>query len=251
MEPLARAGWAARAVLYFLVGVIAARIPATGRARKADKTGAFEAVVEAPLGRFLLVGIVAGLVAFAALRLWAAVRGSDEKPTRRLSWVGTAVVYVGLSALAVGVLAGRRGGGGGSEQTFTARVLGWPGGAMLVGAIGLVLLAVAAHAVRKGIKERFLRDIDVDAVPRALRKPVEVIGVVGWLGRAVVWGLVGWFVVRAAVQHDPSEPVGLDASLRQLATDQWGRAVVWVAVVGLVTYGVLCAATARWPDPDS
>jgi hypothetical protein len=104
--------------------------------------------------------------------------------------------------------------------------------------------------VRKGVRERFRSDIDVHAVPRRLWPVVRTVGVVGWIGRGVVWSLVGWFLVRAAVRHDPNEPIGLDQSLRALADRSWGLVLIWIAVAGLAAYGLLCLATSAWLDPN-
>ena len=69
-------------------------------------------------------------------------------------------------------------------------------------------------------------------------------------GRAGVWALVGFFLLRAAIQHDPNEPVGLDESLHALMGQGWGVALLWVAVAGMVSFALLCGATAAWPDPE-
>lgn len=254
MEETARAGWAARGLLYVLVAVLMSQIR-TGGARKADRSGAIEAAASAPFGGWLLAAIAAGLGAFAIYRVWAAWQGTDEKPLRRAGWLGSAVVYGYLAALAVGVLLSEDDGGGGSDdgKALTARVLEWPVGPWVVGAAGLVAFGVAANYVRKAVKERFRHDIDEAAVPAPLMPAVRVLGVVGWLARALVWSLVGWFIVRAAMQHDPSEPVGFDASLRALVQEPWGPTVLWVALGGFLAYGLLCLATAAWIDeqPDS
>jgi hypothetical protein len=249
METTARVGWLARSVLYLIVALLVSRIPLAGGGPQADRSGAFETIADAPFGRWLLGAVVVGLVAFAVWRLWAAAREKDEKPTRRLGWVGSAVVHLGAAILGLSVLVGRHGNNQ-NGQEFTARVLTWPGGRFLVGAIGLAAVGVAANAVRKGIKERFTRDIDMGEVPPRLRPVVIVIGLAGWLGRALVWALIGWFLIRAAVQHDPHEPVGLDQSLRTLAGAGWGKALIWVVVAGLSAFGLLCLATGLWPDPD-
>ena len=256
MEETARVGWAARGLLYLLVAGLMSQIRA-GSDEKADRTGAIEAVADAPFGGWLLAAIALGLGMFASYRVWAAVRGEEEKPLRRAGWVGSALVYGYLAALALGVLlSGDDGGGGasaGQGQSLTARVLGWPLGPWLVGAAGLVCFGIAANFVRKAVKERFRHDIDDAAVPGGLMPAVRVLGVAGWLGRALVWALVGFFLVRAAVQHDPSEPVGFDASLRALAGEPYGPALLWLAFGGFLAYGLLCLATATWIDeqPDS
>jgi len=252
VEVAARIGWVARGVLYALVALLVFRVASHdggGTERSADKKGAFQTLVESPFGGWLLGAVTVGMLGFAVWRLWSAVRGGDEKTPRRLAWLGSSVVYLGLAALAIGVL--RSGDSSGNqEKAATARVLEWPGGPVIVGAVALAILATAVHHLRKGIKERFLHDIDESQVPDRARTAVRAAGVVGLFGRALVWGLVGWFLLRVAVQHDPSEPVGLDESLRRLAEEPWGPTVLFVAVVGLVAYAVLCAATALWPDPD-
>ena len=253
MEETARAGWAARGLLYVLVAVLVSQIRSGGD-RKADRTGAIEAVADAPLGGWLLALAVAGFAAFAVYRLWAAATGDEEKPARRAGWVGSALVYAYLAVTALFVLlSGDDEASGGGEQELTARVLGWPIGPWLVGAAGLVMFGVVANSIRKAVKEKFRHDIDEGAVPNGLWPAVRALGVAGWSGKALVWALAGFFVVRAAVQHDPSEPVGFDASLRAMAGESWGPALLWVAFASFVAYGLLCLATAAWIDeqPDS
>ena len=249
METAARLGWITRGVLYALVAALVARIPTGGADKEADKKGAFAVLVESPFGGWLLGAVAVGLLGFAAWRLLSAVRGADEKPTKRLSWVGSAVVYLGLFALAVGVLRGD-GGGGNREKALTARLLELPGGPVVVGAIGVAIFVIAANHLRKAVKERFLQYVDEGDVPDALHGPVRAVGVLGCLGRALVWSLVGWFVVQAAVQHDPNEPIGLDESLRRMAGESYGPTVLWLAFAGLLAFAALCAATALWPDPE-
>lgn len=248
MEIAGRIGWTARGLLYLVVATLVARLPSTGgRQQEADQKGAFATLVESRFGGALLVIVALGLLLFAVWRAWAAIRMTDEKWTRRLAWSFSAVIYVELFLLAIGVLRGS--GGTGDKQAMTARVLEWPGGPALVGLVGIIIFGIAANAVRKGVKERFFHDIDERAVPSPVLPIVRVLGVVGWLARSVVGFLLGWFIVQAAWQHDPSEPVGLDASLRKIVLESWGTTLLWVAAVGLAAYGLLCLATAAWFDP--
>ncbi len=249
MEVAARIGWLARGALYLLLAVLVAGIPTARTAGRADKQGAFAALADSPYGGWLLGAVAVGMAAFAAWRLWSAVRGTEEKATHRVGWVGSALVYAAMTALAIGVLRGSESSAN-HEKAVTVRILTWPNGHLVVGLVAVALLVAAANYVRKAVTKRFLRDIDEGAVPRRLDRPVRVLGVVGWLGRAIVWGLIGWFLLRAAVQHDPNEPVGLDESLRALVDDAWGPTLLWLACVGMVAFALLCAATAAWPDPE-
>lgn len=234
MEVAARIGWLARGALYLLLAVLVAGIPTGGGGEKVDKQGAFEALADTSHGTWLLGALCAGMAGFAGFRLWAAATGSGEKTSRRLGWVVSAVVYLFFASAAFDVLRGA-GSDGGQEKALTARVLTWSWGHLLVAGVAVLMLAVAANYVRKGVKERFLRDIDEAAVPDSLHGPVRALGVVGWLGRALVWTLVAFFLLRAAIQHDPNEPVGLDESLHALMGQGWGVALLWVAVAGMVS----------------
>lgn len=249
MEVAARIGWLGRGVLYVLLAVLVAQIPSTGSERSADKKGAFEAVAESPFGGVLLAALIVGLLGFSLWRAWSAVRGTEEKTNRRIGWAVSSLVYAGLAVIALVVLL-RGDSGGNSEKALTVRLLELPAGPWIVGAIGVGVLVVGANYARKGVKKRFLHDIEEGEVPQHLRGPVRTVGVIGWLGRALVWGLVGWFVVRSAVQHDPSEPIGLDETLRNLADEPYGPTLLWIAAAAMLAYAVLCAVTARWPDPD-
>ena len=48
------------------------------------------------------------------------------------------------------------------------------------------------------------------------------VGVVGLLARMVVLVLIGAFLVKAAVEYDPKEAIGLDGALQKLIHQSYG-----------------------------
>ena len=56
----------------------------------------------------------------------------------------------------------------------------------------------------------------------AVRKAFTALGVFGHVARAVVFALVGYGLIKAAIDYDPSKAVGLDGALRQLAEPSYG-----------------------------
>ena len=56
-------------------------------------------------------------------------------------------------------------------------------------------------------------------------------------------GLVGFFMVRAALEYNAAEATGLDGALRRLATNTWGLVLVVVVGLGFVAYGLFCVST--------
>ena len=56
-------------------------------------------------------------------------------------------------------------------------------------------------------------------------------------------GLVGFFLLRAAITYDANETTGLDGALRRLAENGWGIMVIGVVGLGFAAYGLFCAST--------
>ena len=72
---VARVGLVGMGLLYALLGVLAINV-ATGDRATASRTGAVQAVAQAPLGRFLLIGLTAALI---ALVIWKATQAIADK----------------------------------------------------------------------------------------------------------------------------------------------------------------------------
>ncbi|MGA9635110.1 MAG: DUF1206 domain-containing protein, partial [Solirubrobacterales bacterium] len=58
--------------------------------------------------------------------------------------------------------------------------------------------------------------------------------------------LVAAFVIKAAVEHDPSEAIGLDGALEKLAAQDAGPLLLAIVAAGLATYGLYLIIEARF-----
>jgi hypothetical protein len=242
-----RLGFAARAVLYAMVGALAFRLAiGVGSGDEASQQGAMEALAQRPFGGTLLAAVAVGLAAYALFRLSQAVRGRGDGGvlSRRVSPAVRAVVNGGLSALAFQELLGA--GEGSSESGVTAAVLRMPGGTWLVVALGVVVIAVGVKQfvdAWKGDTDELTRAGQVPARARGLARAT---GRAGYVGRGVVFVLVGGFLVRAAVRHDPESGVGLDAALQELLDAPFGSPLLIAVAIGLILFGLHCAVEARY-----
>jgi hypothetical protein len=70
------------------------------------------------------------------------------------------------------------------------------------------------------------------------------LGRVGWVGRGVMMGIIGWFLTRAAINFRPDEAKGIDGALREATASGLGRGLVWVVALGLAVYGIYCIISA-------
>lgn len=255
---LARAGWAAKGVLYLVTGLIVSRV-ARGGGRSggedASQTGALREVAEQPFGKILLGVLAVGLLAYSLWRLVEAWLGDDAGSLERAAFVASGLVYAGLGVVAASMVLGGSGGSGGSgpsggaeeqAQGVTATVLGWPFGPWLVAGAGVVLAAVGLVFVKRGVARDFMDDLDLTGESPGRHTAVEWAGVVGQCARGFVFAVIGWFLVQAAVQFDPDEAKGLDGALRELADTSHGTVLLWAVALGFAAYGLFSLARSRY-----
>ena len=88
----------------------------------------------------------------------------------------------------------------------------------------------------------------LDKLSAALRRWGSRAGVVGHVARFVVFGLIGVFVIKAAVDYSPQDAIGLDGALEKLARAPYGPWLLGLTAVGLVAYGLFCFVDARLRD---
>ncbi|MBW3657789.1 MAG: DUF1206 domain-containing protein [Actinobacteria bacterium] len=253
VERAARAGLYGKGFLYVVLGLLAGQVALQGGGDEASQSGAIDAVAEGPFGTMLLGVLVLGLAAYALWRLAQVVIGpvgtsSVPDPILRLSFLLRALFYGALAFLGAKTLVGSGGSSGGSdqEQELTARVLGLPFGVPLVVAVGVVIGAVGLYQFKTALSRDFMDAVRPGAMSVDERRWFERAGVAGHLARGVTYLLVGGFLVRAALQFDPEEGVGLGAALSELAKAPHGTVMLLVVAGGLVLYGGYCLVLGRY-----
>ena len=137
-EVLARSGFLARASIYAIIGILAVKLAVGSGGKTTNQQGALETIAHQPFGRVLLILTACGVGGYAFWRLTRAALGHGPEETEstfdRIAAVGSGVVYAGLCAIAIEIIAGSSSSGSGNARKATAGVFGWPGGTWLVGA---------------------------------------------------------------------------------------------------------------------
>ena len=95
-------------------------------------------------------------------------------------------------------------------------------------------------------RRSFAEELEKHKMSAKAYRAAIVLGVTGYLGRATLFSLVGWFVCKAAVTEDPNHGEGVDGSLRILAASTFGPVLLWLIAVTLVAYGIYLAFEARY-----
>lgn len=246
---LAIAGLFARGVLYLLLGVTAVELTVGRSNEQVDSRGVLHQFAGSTSGAVMLVLLTIGFVALLLLNVHDAATAAepgDAHPKRRLADVGRAVLYGSLTFATASILVSGRSGGGGSEKskTWTAEVLGWPGGQVLVGAVGIAIAIAGVVMIVKVCMGKRHDQASIDET--APREPswVEKLGAFGYAARGGIDVIIGWFVLMAAVDFDPDKTVGIDGALKRALDEPYGDPLVIVIALGLFAYGVYSLARA-------
>lgn len=259
-ERLGRLGLVARGVVYGVIGLIALQIAQGGpnRDENANKDGALREIAQQPFGRGLLLVLAVGLGAYALWRLadagWGKQDEDDERKRtakRVLSGV-KALIYLAFLASALRFVTKGESAGGRSgdqqEESLTARFLDLPAGQLIVGAIGLGLIAAGGYIVYRGIATKFEKRLDTSEMGPIMGRVVDVIGAIGLTARGLLFALAGFVLMKAAADYDPEKAVGLDGTLKLIADQSYGGALLIVVAVGLLAYGLYSFAEARYRE---
>jgi hypothetical protein len=247
-EWLSRGGFVARGFVYAIVGVLAFRLALGGGGKLVDQEGVFHTVAHQPFGSLLLTLLAIGLAAYALWRLVRAAIGHGpegaDRGADRVVALASGLVYAGLCVLALRVLMGS--GSSTSPAKATGGVLGWPAGTWLVGIAGVIFVGIALFQGYRGVTKDFLDDAKTETMGPATKAWIGWIGLVGYLSRMVVFGLVGVFLIRAALDFNPKAAVGLDGALAKLLHQPYGPVLLGVVAVGLIAFAVYSWSDARY-----
>ena len=250
-EWLSRAGFVARGLIYGIIGLLALKLAIGSGGKTTDQQGAMRTLAQQPLGRTMLVG-------------------ARDRPRRVCD---VAVHPCGARARARGLRRGLRPGGGarqrtrlrrvlrargrdrarrhggktGSPKATTAGVLSWPAGPLLVGLAGLVFIGVAVYQAYRGVPGTFLHDSKTEEMRPEVKHWVARIGTVGHLARAVVFGLVGAFLIKAAVQYNARKARSdSTAPSPRCSTRRTGISCSGSSPCGLLSFALYSISDARY-----
>ena len=250
-EVLSRAGFVARGLIYGIIGLFAFEVAVSDTGKLTNQQGAIRTVANQPFGEFLLLLLAFGLGGYAIWRLFRAALGHGpedvDSTIERLGGLGSGLVYAGLCIASIKLLTGSSAAGASSkpDQT-TAGVFDWPAGRWLVGLAGIVMLGVAAYQLVKGVRQTFLEELKTGEMSAGVETWVTLIGTIGHVARAVVFGLVGWFLLKAAYEFEAREAVGLDGALTKVLKADYGPWLLGFVAAGLIAFGMYSISEARY-----
>lgn len=251
---LVRAGFVARGITYGVIGALALAI-ALGAGRMGttpNQQGALALIARSAIGRPALVLICAGLLAYAIWKLTQGLfgygpegGGSMELKDRVGNFAG-GIAYITFFAVGVRVLVGSPGDSSRAPRQASSGILGWPGGEVIVGGAGAILILISLYQLYDALRGQFLGDSKAGEMNHRERRVFLALGRIGLSARALVFALIGYFLLRTAVEYNPAAATGVDGALARLHHQPLGAWLVGVVGAGLVTFAIYSMFEARY-----
>lgn len=248
---LARGGYAARGVLYLIIGIFAL-LAAQDSTKPKDSHKSLEALLSQPFGYFLIGVVVAGLLSFASWRMLQATRDVDHHGKElkglviRTGLFAGGVVNGALAFFASGLLISgikSSGNSGGQAKDWLSHLLSWEHSNMLVYLIALIPLGVGIAHIIKGWKASFEKYFEADEDVMRYVRPVSRFGLIA---RGVVFLEIAVLLAISGSTYQAMDPPGMKEALDALQNLPAGWLLLMVMALGLIAFSAYSFSEAFW-----
>ena len=255
IEILARLGYAAKGVVYAIVGVLAIQVAFNWGGRLTGSTGAFETIANQPLGKVMLFFVAVGLLGYVLWRFVSAIFDPEHNEEgaknilRRLSYAVSGLVYGSLAFAAFRIVfssgsSSSSSSGSSSEQTAT--LLSQPFGRWLVGFVAACTVGYGFYCIYRGVKVKFRKKLKLVEMSQVEQTWAVRIGRFGLICKGIVSTIVGYFFAQAARSADPSEAKSTAGALQTIQQQPFGAVLMGIVALGMLAYGIHLIVQARY-----
>lgn len=250
----ARAGWVARGVLYIILGGLATLAAVGEGGGLHDGQGIVRWVMKLPAGTLLVALSALGFAGYALYSAALLVFGQENADgplaaafTRAKGAIGC-MVYGSLTLTSVQLLLGHHQKGESKEVWFVS-LLHAPWGRFVIGAIGVSLIGFGVYQCVFAVSAKHRDDVRISAMGEKESVAFLWIGRMGLIARGVVFGVIGYFTLRAAIMAAESgASTTTSGALREIRDVGWVPLVI--VALGLAAYGVLQLFYAKYRKVD-
>ncbi len=253
IKTLARLGFYTKGFLFIVIGVLAVLV-AVGveSGQLTAPNGALAAIAQVQHGKIILMFFVVGAVGHG---IWNILRGAADIDSAGSDWqgiikriipAGIGIFYLVLAWTALNLIVRVQTENSEFQITLTTILLTLPLGAVLVGIIGLVTIGAGVHEFYKGVSGKYKKDLRLNGVEQRQKNIITIIGILGFTARGLIFTLMGYFFISAAVNYNPNEAVGTDGALLVLAQTSYGKTILFVTAAGLICHGILSFYEAKY-----
>lgn len=254
VKKFARFGFYTKAFLFIVIGILAVMVAVDQKGVElADPNGALAKIATLRFGTIVLVIFIIGAISHG---LWNILRGVADIDCAGGSWrgiilrsvaVGVGIFYLILSFSAFRLLIAEKivSRSGEMQKTLASIVLALPLGSVLMVLIGIGTIIAGINEGYSGISGKYRENFRLFSLEKHQLKAIGVLGFFSFTARALIFCLIGYFFISAAINYNPNEAIGIDGALATLARTYYGKTILFVTAAGLVCHGLLSLYEAR------
>jgi hypothetical protein len=250
IDTAARIGLLAYGLVHLVLAWLAIQLALGDKEGSTDQQGAVQQLAQQPFGEALVWAVAVGMFLLAVWQALESLFGYRQEDgftlvRKRLTAVGKAVVYVVIGVSAVHAATGSSNSGKNGTDSTTAKIMDWPGGQVIVAAIGLFIIGIGGYLVHRAWTEKFAKHINAEGKSGETGTAYLWFGKIGYTAKGVTFGIVGALFLYAGLSHDPKKSGGLDQALHKVLQQPFGPLLLVLIALGLGCYGLFCFARAR------
>jgi hypothetical protein len=235
VRKLARLGYAAKGLVYVVVGALAVQAAIGAGGQLTGPREALAVIGDQPFGQALLAVMALGLLGFASWRFVQSIGDADHEGSdstglvKRAGQLVSGLAHLGLAGVAVGLVLGNGGGGGGGLPSSV--------GSWAVPLVGAILVGVGLAQGWKAWSGSWREHLAMNEMSATERKWAERSALGGLAARGIVFVVLG-SVFLAGGHADFADALGTIAG--------YGPLVLGLVALGLVLYGIYAFVEARY-----
>lgn len=252
IEKLARFGYAAKGVVYVVLGFLAFLAAFNWGGEVTGSEGALVTVARQPFGRVALFLVALGLLGYVAWQLVQVIYDPEHDDSglsawgHRLPYAASGLAYGGLALFAFKTAFNQPTSSGDSSNEQTATLLAQPFGQWLVGAVGVCFVAYGCYNFYRAYSTKFRRHLKLYEMSAKEESWSTRIGRFGLTAKGVVAVIIGYFFIQAALAADPSRSEGTEGALHAIQRQPHGALLMGLVALGLMAYGIHMGVQARY-----
>lgn len=201
-----------------------------------------------------MLGLIAvGLLFYALWRIIQALKDTENKGNdlkgigRRIGYLFSGVVYGALAVFAGKLALGEANGqGGDSRQTLAQTLLEQPFGKWLALAVAVGIMLVGVNQIWRGWSGKYKKQVQSAGLKHETEHMMIRAGKFGYVARGVVWILIGYLFMRAALHANPKEAGGTGSVFKFLEEASYGPFLLGAVALGLLCYGLFMFMRAKY-----
>lgn len=254
-ETLARWGYAARGVVYLLLGGLALTSAIWGGRDSNGSSEALSSLLGLPFGRVLLGLVAVGLLGYVLWKLAQGLLNADNRDndlegfaTRAGQLIsGGANLFLTLTAARLALSLGQ-GGGGDGEEAASAWLLQQPFGPFLLGLVACGVFFAGGVQIWYGASRGYRKRV---RLPGQHKRWMDPICAIGLIARGTIFAIIGGFLFYAAFTVSPDQAGGTKEALDHVYALPFGRILYGVVSLGLMAFGLYSIIEGRYRHVDA